>query len=277
MPKVVKRIWDSAPLWAWIVMGVCVIVLAVGLIVSSNRTAPTSSPAAQSLPATSTAMQTPATVAFVDDARANPDTPKTLVLLGDSTGADQNGWAPALGESISQTLDRPVATRYWNPATDSYGEMVGLGDGSNGPVGYWNASASGKDADYTLDNLDTMIAPDVTPDLIMLNFGHTQDTSAPLAPQLQPLITELRQRYPDADLVAIKQSPAQGADADAQLEGFAAAMDAEGIQVIDVNSAFPTDNTQLSALLRDGVNPNADGQQLWTRTVLAAYGLPEPQ
>ncbi|MEE4025386.1 SGNH/GDSL hydrolase family protein [Gordonia sp. PKS22-38] len=277
MPKVVKRIWDSAPLWAWIVMAVCVVILVVGLIISSNRTAPTSPSAAETLPTTSTAMQTPATVAFVDDARANPETPKTLVLLGDSTGADPNGWAPALGESISQTLERPVATRYWNSSTDSYGPMVGLGDGPNGPVGYWNASASGRDADYALDNLDAMITPDVTPDLIMLNFGHTQDTSQPLAPQLQPLIDELRQRYPEADLVAIKQSPAQGADTSAQLEGFAAAMDAEGIQVIDVSSAFPTSSTQLSALLRDSVNPNAEGQQLWTRTVLSAFGLPEVQ
>ena len=38
MGNLLKRIWASAPVWAWIVMIVGVIVLIVGLIISGNRT-----------------------------------------------------------------------------------------------------------------------------------------------------------------------------------------------------------------------------------------------
>ncbi|MDL9948720.1 SGNH/GDSL hydrolase family protein [Gordonia sp. ABSL11-1] len=277
MSTVLKRIAGSAPLWAWIVMAVCIVVLIVGLIISGNRTAPTS-PAQTGMAATSVEEpDTPATVKFVEEAKANASTPKTIVLLGDSTGADPNGWAPALGRSISQNLERPVATRFWNASTNAYGPIVGLGDGTNGAVGFWNASASGKNVDYTMSNLDRMIQSDVTPDLILLNFGQTQDTAKPLAPQVQPLVTELRSKYPNASIAVIKQGPRQGSDSSSQLSGYASAMDAEGIQVIDVYSAFPTDPAGLSAVMRDTVNPNAQGQKLWTKTVLAAFGLPTEQ
>lgn len=47
MFDVVKRIAGSAPIWAWITMVVCAALLVVGLIVSSNRSAPTSASAAK--------------------------------------------------------------------------------------------------------------------------------------------------------------------------------------------------------------------------------------
>ncbi len=271
MFNAVKRIVGSAPIWAWIVMVVCAVVLVVGLIVSSNRTAPTTDSAAAMTPTNSTPLEQPATLTFIEDAKAHAAEPRTIVLLGDSTGAARDGWAPKVGSAISQTLQRPMATKFWNTTTNDYGAMVGLGDGPNGPIGFWNASASGKDANYALENLGKMIPADVTPDLIMLNFGHTQDAETPLAEQLQPLIAQLRKQYPNADLVAIKQSPAQGKNTGERTAGFASAMDAEGIQVNDVYSAFPTDDAALAPLLKDTVNPSAAGQQIWTTTVLKAF------
>lgn len=273
MLNAVKRIAGSAPIWAWIVMVVCAVILVVGLIVSSNRTAPTTSSAADMSPTSMTPLEQPATLAFMAEARENPAEPKTIVLLGDSTGAARDGWAPRLGTTISQNLQRPIATKFWNTTTNDYGAMVGLGDGPNGPIGFWNGSASGKDAAYTLANLDKMIPADVTPDLILLNFGHTQDPEQPLADQIRPLIGELRKKYPNADLAAIKQSPAAGGDTETLVQGYASAMDAEGVQVIDVYSAFPSEPTALRPLLRDTVNPNAAGQDIWASTVLKAFEL----
>ncbi|ATD69816.1 MULTISPECIES: SGNH/GDSL hydrolase family protein [Gordonia] len=271
MFNAVKRIAGSAPIWAWIVMVVCAVVLVVGLIVSSNRTAPTSDAAAAMTPTSSTPLEQPATLAFMEDAKAHAAEPRTIVLLGDSTGAARDGWAPKVGTAISQTLQRPMATKFWNTTTNDYGAMVGLGDGPNGPIGFWNGSASGKDANYAFENLDKMIPADASPDLIMLNFGHTQDPKTALAEQLQPLIAQLRKEYPNADLVAIKQSPAQGKNTGEVTAGFASAMDAEGIQVIDVYSAFPTDDASLAPLLKDTVNPSPAGQEIWTTTVLKAF------
>lgn len=273
MLNAVKRIAGSAPIWAWIVMVVCAVILVVGLIISSNRTAPTTTSAADVSPTSMTPLDEPATLAFMKDARQNSAEPKTIVLLGDSTGAARDGWAPRVGTTISQTLQRPMATKFWNTTTNDYGAMVGLGDGPNGPIGFWNGSASGKDADYALENLGKLIPADVTPDLILLNFGHTQDPQAPLAEQMQPLITELRTKYPNADLAVIKQSPAAGGETDTQVEGYASAMDAEGVQVIDVYSAFPTDPAALRPLLRDTVNPSPAGQEIWASAVLKAFEL----
>lgn len=56
MFKMVKRIAGSAPIWAWIVMIVCTVVLVVGLIVSSNRTAPKSGSAAEMTRISSTSL-----------------------------------------------------------------------------------------------------------------------------------------------------------------------------------------------------------------------------
>ncbi|WP_239582014.1 hypothetical protein [Gordonia rubripertincta] len=47
MFNIVKRIAGSAPIWAWITMVVCAALLVVGLIISSNRPAPTSVSAAE--------------------------------------------------------------------------------------------------------------------------------------------------------------------------------------------------------------------------------------
>lgn len=276
MSKLINRIYRSAPLWAWIVMAVCVVVLVVGLVISGNRTAPSSSTSAQTaMPSAAPAPESPATVQFIDDAKANASTPKTLVLLGDVTGAALDGWAPALGKAISSNLGRPVATKFWNSTTNSYGPMVGLGNGSNGAVGFWNGSAAGKDVNYTIAHLDSMIQPDVTPDLILLNFGHTADAAKPLAPQVQPLIDTLKKKYPNASIAVIKQNPEKSADSTTQMAGYASAMDAEGIQVIDVYSAFPTDAAGLAAVVSDDSNPNAAGQKLWTHAVLTAFGLPD--
>jgi len=281
MGNLLKRIWASAPVWAWIVMIVGVIVLIVGLIISGNRTSSGGSDpsaAAMSAPTSAAPMQTPATVTFMDDAKANPSTPKTIVLLGDSTGAATDGWAPALGTAISRALDRPVATKFWNSTTNAYGPIVGLGDGPNGAIGFWNGSTADEDVAYARKNLGALIRPEVTPDLILLNFGHTQDQSKPLAPQIQPLVTALQKKYPQAKIAVIKQNPGQGsASSTDQLSGYAADMDGQGIQVIDVYSSFPNNGSQLASVLSDDVNPNAAGQKLWTKTVLSAFGLPTQQ
>ncbi|MGW0036315.1 SGNH/GDSL hydrolase family protein [Gordonia sp. NPDC003376] len=244
-------------------------------MISGNRSAPTSA-ATTTAPAGTTSASTPgtpATVEFMDSAKANPAEPRTIVLLGDSTGASTTGWAPALGRAISTTLQRPVATAYWNTETNGYGKPVPLGTGPNGPIGFWNGSATGVDAAYAREHLDAMIGKDVTPSIILLDFGLTEDTTKPLAPQIQPLITDLQKKYPQAAIAAIKQNPRRdGSDAE-QMSGFAAAMDAEGVQVIDVYSAFPTDPAARAQLMSDDVNPNAAGQELWTKAVLAAFGL----
>ncbi|MFT4042812.1 MAG: SGNH/GDSL hydrolase family protein [Gordonia sp. (in: high G+C Gram-positive bacteria)] len=281
MGNVVKRIWSSAPIWAWVVMGVCVIVLVAGLVFSGHRSsgAAPDTATAGAAETSAAAPPTPATVAFIDGAKANPTTPKTIVLLGDSTGSDPQGWAPALGKAISASLGRPVATKFWNSASNQYGPIVGLGDGKNGAIGFWNGSANGKDAAYAQKNLGLLIGPDVTPDLILLNFGHTEDPVKPLAPQIQPLIDDLRKKYPKAQIAVIKQNPAQHApiEASGQLTGYASAMDAESIQVIDVYSAFPSDEDALAKVLANPIDPNAAGQKLWTKTVLTAFGLPTQQ
>jgi hypothetical protein len=262
-------------------MAVCVVILVVGLVISSNRTAPTSSTATTtpSAPSTTAPAATPATVAFFDAAKADPKEPKTILLLGDSTGASTSGWAPELGRAISSSLDRTVATAYWNPTTSKYGAPVVLGTGPNGAIGFWNGSASGKDAAYALDNLTALTtAPSGesigTPDLVLLNFGLTEDASQPLAEQIQPLISAIQKKYPDAGIAVIKQNPPRDGDNSDQVSGYASAMDAAGIQVIDVYSAFPADASARAALMADGLNPNEAGQKLWSKTVLAAFGLP---
>lgn len=267
MGSLLKRIWASAPVWAWVVMIICVVVLVVGLVVSGNRTSGVSSTAssgtqtdaaqtdaAQSdtAPSSTAPTATPATVAFMDSAKSSPKTPKTLVLLGDATGADQQGWAPTLGSAISKALDRPVATKYWNTSTEAYGPMTGLGEGANGPIGYWNGSTAGKGPSYAQENLAKLIRPEVTPDLILLNYASTPDQGTPLAAQVQPLIDQLTKKYPKAKIAAIKQS-VDGASSD-QGAGYAAAMDAEGIQVIDVHGAFPSDQATKAVLTAFGLS-----------------------
>ena len=130
--------------------------------------------------------------------------------------------------------------------------MTGLGEGTNGPIGYWNGSTAGKGPSYAQENLAKLIRPEVTPDLILLNYASTPDQGTPLAAQVQPLIDQLTKKYPKAKIAVIKQS-VEGASSD-QSAGYAAAMDAEGIQVIDVHGAFPSDQATKAVLTAFGLS-----------------------
>lgn len=276
----VGRIYRSAPLWAWIVIVVCVIILVVGLVISADRTTPPPSAAVSTTPAPTTARAggPTATSSFVTDARATTRQPKTILLLGDSTGSSPTGWVAAVGRTISSSLDRPVSASYWNPATAEYGPAVPLGTGSSAAVGFWNGSAPGEDARYAVENLSALTTtPEgdpITPDLVLVNFGLTEDPSRSLAGQIQPLLAAIGKKFPDAGIAAITQNPPRGADNTTQVREYASAMNAAGIQVIDVHSAFPSTPARRTALMSDDITPNAAGHKLWTTTVLAAFELP---
>ncbi|MDY6811902.1 MAG: SGNH/GDSL hydrolase family protein [Actinomycetota bacterium] len=270
------------PLWAWCAIGLVVLVVLITLVnVNTSASDAEVTAATETTTETTAAGDTEAevtmvTAGFIEDAAANPAKPKTIVLLGDSTGAEPDQWAPALGTAIGQTYDRGVATKYWDTTTGEYGPMIGLNAGTNGPVGFWNGTARGESVDYTIANLDGMIRPEVTPDLILLNFGAAQGAETPLAEQVQPLIDRLEATYPDADIAVITQNPQPGVDSAAQVSEYAKAMEAEGIQVISVYDAFPSDTAGLAATVTATGAPSAQGQELWTTTVLAAFGLSAP-
>ncbi len=68
MFNLVKRIAGSAPIWAWITMVVCAALLVLGLIVSSNRSAPTPVSAAENTSVTSAPVLQSEPLAFIEGA-----------------------------------------------------------------------------------------------------------------------------------------------------------------------------------------------------------------
>lgn len=185
-------------------------------------------------------------------------TSRTLVL-GDSTGDGYDEWV----HLWAGAKDLPVAT--WRAETEA-------GYESESPeTRVWSGSAPDATAAYPVEHWDE-IWPSVDPDLVVLSFGHAQESPDEATKQLEELRTDIADRVEDAPIVVLLQNPeAEDVDADMR-EAIAAWAKEAGLPTIDIAKAFEESDMGEADLRLDSFHPSGAGSQLWADTVGEALG-----
>lgn len=197
------------------------------------------------------------------------DEPFTLTVVGDSTGFPDQGWLVTSLRDIHEATGRVIALHTWNNETTEYGPVRIIGEGEP-TLTVWNGSAPGKDAAYSLQNLNALMPK--TPDMLILNHGH----NVKLTGTLRSLVVQTAAKAgPKAAVGIMKQNPETSAGQAFQASRMAtvdaAAKEFKGVQLIDAYSAFDLNNPKL--LTDDGIHPTAEGYRLWADVFLRRLGF----
>ncbi|MGO1167431.1 MAG: SGNH/GDSL hydrolase family protein [Janibacter sp.] len=176
------------------------------------------------------------------------------VVLGDSTGNGSDEWV----HLWAQSQDLPVAS--WQTESES-----GY-DGESEETRVWSGSMFEATADYPSEHWDE-IWPAEDPNLVLLSYGHFQESPEGATQALEDLRADVAERAPKAPVVVVLQNP-QGEDANAQTrEAIADWAKEKGLPTIDVATAFEESGQSSEDLRLDAINPSLAGSQLWAETV----------
>lgn len=191
-----------------------------------------------------------------DDARdALAGDGSRVLVLGDSTGNGSEDWVSQWG----QQAQMPVAL--W----DTAGEAGYVDETEETRI--WSGAMNRGTADYPLDH--DAIWPAQDPDLVLLNYGHYEESGDAAAEGLEELSEQVADRYPEAPVVVVLQNP-QADDANEPTRtAIADWAEGAGLPTIDVAAAFE-DADSAQELLDGEINPSVAGSQLWAETVAEA-------
>ena len=195
------------------------------------------------------------TMSDARDAFAQSDS-RTLVL-GDSTGDGYDEWVHLWAKAEGLL----VAT--WRAEAES-------GYESESPeTRVWSASAPDATAAYPVEHWDE-IWPSVDPDLVILSYGHAQESPDEATEQLEELRSDIADRVDEAPIVVLLQNPAAD-DADADMrEAIASWAEESGLPTIDIATAFEDSGMPEADLRLDDFHPSGAGSQLWADVVAKA-------
>lgn len=209
-----------------------------------------------SLPSTSSESPQPEWT-MSDAQRAFAQTDSRVLVLGDSTGDDYDEWVHlwAEGEEL------PVAS--WLAEAES-------GYESESPeTRVWSASAPDATAAYPVEHWGE-IWPSADPDLVVLSFGHAQESPGEATKELEALRVAIADRVEEAPVVVLLQNP-EADDAGADMRQAIAAWAKEsGLPTIDIATAFEDSGVPEADLRLDTFHPSGAGSQLWADTVALA-------
>ncbi|WP_281712338.1 SGNH/GDSL hydrolase family protein [Dermacoccus nishinomiyaensis] len=194
-------------------------------------------------------------------ALSKPDA--TVLVLGDSTGNDEDEWVYRWAEN-GLGHQRFVTYHAWKK--DAYAptpERLGAGE----PASLWNASQPGSTPSYHVDRWNSISKK---ADVVVLNFGHN-GTDREETYGLSGLLEKIMKSSPNAVVVGTAQNPEKDDAGKANREAVVAWNKAHGVPTIDVNKAF-ADDGRGDALRRDAIHPSPAGSQVWADAVSRALG-----
>lgn len=207
----------------------------------------------------------------------------TITLLGDSTGNDKSEWFYRLSAWIAERYPHYRTTyRQWDHKKQAYGAPVVFSEGNGWlTLSFYNGSVGGAKAGYALQGkrLDKLTAQGGN--LYLLSYSHNEGRATSY-PAYERLTSKLAALWPRPDIVPVLQNP-EGSPTKTALERYAHTVRLRGIQrlaevngwaTIDAHRRFASDKRPLSALVPDGIHPNAAGQALWLDAAKNAFSTP---
>lgn len=246
--------------------------------------------------ATATAERTPRTIAMpvqetperiqladVLPRLKDPARPFNVVVFSDSTGAGRETWTALTGEWLGEKYDRTVEGVQWDihEQPNGYrGSKWNLAKGQGELVQWWNGASSGKDAVYSLENIDAIAPiPAETVDLVFVNHGHNHARNE-LVTEVADLVREADTRYSNAAIVVVLQNPEDsrsphGATQKQEVAELRGWTSRNGFPVIDIWSAFEAQD--VDALLDETLyHPTPEGYQFWADEVTKVLDAADP-
>ena len=209
----------------------------------------------------------PASLARAREVLLDP-APLNVLVLGDSTSDGREEWPAQWGRVLVE--DRTVSTWLWDTDLEQFAAEPETLAGSGEPFAIWNLSHPGASPESGADHLDEL---DLTPDLVLLNYGHG-GTADEVSSQLDTLLAAITDRWADVPTVLIIQNPVIGPTSQRYEATSVRLRDvwapANAIPVIDVQSVFRLPDSLAAQLRKNGVDPNESGTVLWTRVVTRA-------
>ncbi|UUZ45599.2 SGNH/GDSL hydrolase family protein [Janibacter limosus] len=226
---------------------------------SSAAASTTSSPTSSTTSSTSSPTRAEGEWSIGDARKAVPRDGSRTLVLGDSTGDGYDEWVHLWAKAEGL----PIATGR-SEAESGY-------ESESPETRVWSGSAPDATAAYPVERSDE-IWPSVDPGLVVLSFGHAQESPDEATKQLEALRVDIADRVEQAPIVVLLQNPsADDADADMR-EAIAARAEEAGLPTIDIATAFEDSGMPKADLRLDAFHPSGAGSQLWAETVAKALG-----
>jgi lysophospholipase L1-like esterase len=209
--------------------------------------------------------------------------PFNVVVFSDSTGAGRETWTALTGEWLGDKYGRTVEGVQWDihEEPNGYrGSKWHLSEGEGAVVNWWNGASAGRDAVYSLENIDEIAPiPGESVDLVFVNHGHNH-SKGELVPEVKALVTEATARYPNAAVALVAQNP-ESSDSPHQptqqreVQALGQFAKFQGYPIIDVYTPFSEQD--VDALIDDTLyHPTPDGYQFWADQVTQALDAADP-
>lgn len=206
---------------------------------------------------------------------ADVEQPVIVSILGDSTGNGSDEWVYGAFTRIAEEAGRPLTIHTWSQTRPRYEPPATFGDDRGGaPMVVWNGSASGRDADYSLEHLSKM-QPE-QPDLVIISHGHNQTGPTQGARDVLELMDAALSPWAETPAFAVTLQNPRLVNAEVQedvvdrLEELVSSL--PGVVTINAHAAFEDAGNVRRLLNPDELHPNVEGQQVWAEaayTVLA--------
>lgn len=253
-----------------------VVAFAVGQEPSAPPVGAASAPAVSFSPAPEATVQMVGAVpvAEVVPALADPAQNFTLTVVGDSTGFPRQGWVEATMRQVRAATGRTISMRTWNQEKGEYDAPRVFGSGEPTLI-VWNGSAPGRDAGYSVQNLDALM-PEPS-DLVIVNHGHNIAAPAYAEAQLGRLFDAIRPKLATSTAVLMTtQNPETGPGVERQkavTDASKQTAERYGVEVLDPYAAYEQRADMPALLMPDGVHPNEVGYRVWAELVTQKLGF----
>lgn len=198
-----------------------------------------------------------------------------ILVLGDSTGNDQNEWVYLMAQRLGPMFPAyTIKHTLWDPVGFAWPvpDVLSVGTGAQS-ITVYSGSVAGARTTYAQGGLWGSMIQGLAPDVVMINYGHNQGaTPGAWFSDYINLTEALLEVFPGAGIVQIIQNPEtlntlQGQRATV----YEAIARMRGFGTVNIHQVFFDYGNWNPDLMADNVHPNSAGQLLWVAEVMKLY------
>lgn len=202
-----------------------------------------------------------------------------ILVLGDSTGNDTNEWPYLLcGRLATIFPTHTIKYSLWDGSAWPAPSTLSTGTGSK-IITMYNGSVAGALHQYALAGRWAVMVAAITPDLMMINYGHNEGSDAVSymwAGDFLSLTESLTEQHPGAGLIHMLQNPGTANNYSGLRHSvYESLARSRGYGLVNVHQVFTDYGAAWTTdLMADAVHPSSAGQLLWAGEVANVFCCP---